>query len=871
MLDEHDAAAELVPDPQQQPAERLDLALGHTGPGFVEQQQRRLVTHHTGELHDAPGAGGEVGHEDVTVRLEAEQPEELVHAGVDDELAVVGGRQPQGVAHRVAHVDGPVERHGDRLGDHEPGEEATPLEGAPEPESGPGGGRRVDEVCSTETDRAAVERLVAADEVEDRRLAGTVLPDEPDHLAGRHVERDVVDGDHAAEASGGTLERQDRGGAVDASRGGTTGDGARCRWGRDLLEEHRPQQVGPLEQFPGGTREPDPAPLHEVRRRRELQGDVDGLLDEQHRGPSRGDLPHQFGELPDDDRRQAQAELVDHQELRFAQQRHAQTEHLLLAAREVRRGLVEPFGEDRERGQHLLGPPTEPFGIPPQQPPGGPQVLPDGQAREHRCATGNLTDTEPGDLARRRVGDVPPVQDDGAEVRLGHPGHGPQERRLAGAVGAEQRDDLALRHLHVHVEQDLHPSVAHVEVVHDQQLRATRGPVHQSLGAGGRGVPDIGDVPADHLPARGDHQAADGQHRGHDEHPLSGAERVAHPADRRQQQQTGDRPPRGDGEPDRPGARRDGERERGEQSREQDREDRGERDVGHDGHPQRRGEGEHGGERRADQGDPLQEVEHERRITQEQTGPEPGPDRQSEQLERLDQGGQVAALELVELVHLLVEEARQRHESDERHGEEGRRVPDASEDVDLPHEAPRLAETGGRLLGLDGCGRGAGRPALLGAPDGIPHPGADDHEQHRRDGEQEERRPPAEGVGERPGEQRPGELPDHVGRPVEREHGRSAVDGVVVRQQRVVGGRDDGGTDPGTDAGDHQHPQGHGGAGHDREGRPHQGPEQGDDDPVAGVGPPGDRELQQQRAEPDECQHRQDTGVGEPEGVTDVR
>ena len=43
-----------------------------------------------------------------------------------------------------------------------------------------------------------------------------------------------------------------------------------------------------------------------------------------------------------------------------------------------------------------------------------------------------------------------------------------QQRRLAGAVGAEQGDDLALGQLEVDAEEHLHRPVAHVEVAHDE-------------------------------------------------------------------------------------------------------------------------------------------------------------------------------------------------------------------------------------------------------------------------------------------------------------------------------------------------------------------------------------------------------------------
>gem|GEM_PF-5979154 len=53
----------------------------------------------------------------------------------------------------------------------------------------------------------------SGDAVEQRRLAGAVGTDESEHLAPRHLERHVVDGDQAAKALGDAVDRKDRTGA----------------------------------------------------------------------------------------------------------------------------------------------------------------------------------------------------------------------------------------------------------------------------------------------------------------------------------------------------------------------------------------------------------------------------------------------------------------------------------------------------------------------------------------------------------------------------------------------------------------------------------------------------------------------------------
>ena len=59
---------------------------------------------------------------------------------------------------------------------------------------------------------------------------------------------------------------------------------------------------------------------------------------------------------------------------------------------------------------------------------------------------------------------VPPDGPGDARYRL-------QQRRLAGAVRAEQGDDLALADVEVDAEQHLHVAVAHVEAPHVEQVR----------------------------------------------------------------------------------------------------------------------------------------------------------------------------------------------------------------------------------------------------------------------------------------------------------------------------------------------------------------------------------------------------------------
>ena len=69
-------------------------------------------------------------------------------------------------------------------------------------------GRETRETRSIQVDRAGVGAIEAADDLEERRLAGSVRADDPDQLAGLHVERDVAVRGDAAEALGDARDGQ---------------------------------------------------------------------------------------------------------------------------------------------------------------------------------------------------------------------------------------------------------------------------------------------------------------------------------------------------------------------------------------------------------------------------------------------------------------------------------------------------------------------------------------------------------------------------------------------------------------------------------------------------------------------------------------
>ena len=84
----------------------------------------------------------------------------------------------------------------------EPLERPRDLRGAPDPATTPGMGGLPGDVGAVEADRAPVGSQVAGDEVEQRRLARAVRPDDAEGLTLGNVEREVLDDADAAEALG---------------------------------------------------------------------------------------------------------------------------------------------------------------------------------------------------------------------------------------------------------------------------------------------------------------------------------------------------------------------------------------------------------------------------------------------------------------------------------------------------------------------------------------------------------------------------------------------------------------------------------------------------------------------------------------------
>ena len=123
--------------------------------------------------------------------------------------------------------------------------------------------------------------------------------------------------------------------------------------------------------------------------------------------------------------------------------------------------------------------------------------------------------------------DVFTVVKHGAVARSSVTGDGAEQRGLAGAVGAEQRHDLALFDFEVDAEQHLHGAVGHVDVFADEQLRVPGQTRRTALLLGQGRRRGRANVVVDGLACRGKDERADGEDRGEQHDPGADAVGIA--------------------------------------------------------------------------------------------------------------------------------------------------------------------------------------------------------------------------------------------------------------------------------------------------------------------------------------------------------
>ena len=199
------------------------------------------------------------------------------------------------------------------------------------------------------------------------------------------------------------------------------------------------------------------APLHHaIDPVRDLERLADILLDDDQRRPRRADAREGGVDVADHDRREPEAQLVAEEHAGIGHQRATDRDHLLLAARERRARTAPPLAEDGEqRVDRIEAPRSRPLLVGADD-----EVLLDAERGEEPPPLRHHRDSEIDDRRRGQRADGPAVEADGVGRVPYDAGDGAEQRRLAGAVGADDRHRLARLEHHVDAEQRLEIAVA---------------------------------------------------------------------------------------------------------------------------------------------------------------------------------------------------------------------------------------------------------------------------------------------------------------------------------------------------------------------------------------------------------------------------
>src|SRR6185369_6087074 len=226
-----------------------------------------------------------------------------------------------------------------------------------------------------------------------------------------------------------------------------------------------------LQQLVAGAFQRDASVLEHIGVLRERQRHGDVLLDQDDRGALGVEALDHAEHFLDDGGRQAQRGLVEHDELGLAHQAAADREHLLLAAGHGAGVLAAPLGQAREQRIDALAR-RGLAGAPAREIRADFEVLVDGQGREDLTPFGDLADAEIAHLVARPAGDVGALERDAARARPLDAGYRADQRRLAGAVGADDGDDLLLLDLDRHAVERLSVAVVKMDVLRGEDHTA---------------------------------------------------------------------------------------------------------------------------------------------------------------------------------------------------------------------------------------------------------------------------------------------------------------------------------------------------------------------------------------------------------------
>src|SRR5262249_6318731 len=207
MLDQEDREAEARANGANQLAEFPLFAAVHAGRGLVEQQQLGLERQRARDLQAALVPIGEIARALVGTVGKTDQLQQCFGPASRLTLLRPWRGQPDHAAHEAARRPH-VTRDHHVLKGRELAEQANVLKRARDAEGGDAVRRQACDVAALVAQAAGRGRGEAGDEVEQRRLAGAVGPDQAEELAAGHGEGHPAHRDDAAEAARQGLHRQ---------------------------------------------------------------------------------------------------------------------------------------------------------------------------------------------------------------------------------------------------------------------------------------------------------------------------------------------------------------------------------------------------------------------------------------------------------------------------------------------------------------------------------------------------------------------------------------------------------------------------------------------------------------------------------------
>src|SRR5579883_507436 len=223
-------------------------------------------------------------------------------------------------------------------------------------------------------------------------------------------------------------------------------------------------QAGMLGELAGAAGQGHDAALQHVGAMGDRQRLHDVLLDQQNREALAVQSADQGEHLLYQKRRQAERRLIEDEQLRLAHHAAADCQHLLLAARQ-RAGVLRPAllqaGEDGDDVVEVLLPAGAATAVAAEL-----EVLANRQVGEDAPAFRDLDEARLDDAGRAGTGDIDTVEVDPAAERTIEAAEIVVERRLAGAVAAQQRHDLAGADAEIDAAQDLDWAIARAQALH---------------------------------------------------------------------------------------------------------------------------------------------------------------------------------------------------------------------------------------------------------------------------------------------------------------------------------------------------------------------------------------------------------------------